>query len=59
MKSIKWGMLFVGFALARAVTYTTVYVSPPTSILPSRPPSELVSSFCLLSGGLIFMASVC
>ncbi|KAF3490579.1 uncharacterized protein GIQ15_00096 [Arthroderma uncinatum] len=27
------------------------------SILPSRPPSELVTSFCLISGGLIFMLS--
>lgn len=56
--SVKWGMLFVGFALSRAVTYIMTYLSPPTSILPSRPPSELVSSFCLLSGGIIFMASV-
>ena len=53
----QWGMLFVGFALARAVTYILTYVSPPSSYLPSRPPSELVSSFCLISGGLIFVAS--
>lgn len=53
----QWGTLFVGFALARAVTYLLVYLSPPTSYLPSRPPSELISSFCLISGGLIFMAS--
>ena len=54
----KWGMLLVGFSLSRAVTYLTMYISPPTSVLPSRPPSELVSSFCLVAGGLIFMASV-
>lgn len=53
----QWGMLFVGFALARAVTYILTYLSPPTSYLPSRPPSEIVSSFCLISGGLVFMAS--
>ncbi|KAL6721122.1 hypothetical protein ACLMJK_000222 [Lecanora helva] len=53
----QWGMLFVGFALARAVTYILMYISPPTSYLPSRPPSELISSFCLISGGLIFIAS--
>ena len=53
----QWGMLFVGFALARAVTYILTYISPPTSYLPSRPPSELISSFCLISGGLIFIAS--
>jgi hypothetical protein len=54
----QWGTLFVGFALARAVTYILFFISPPTSIFASRPPSELVSSFCLVSGGLIFMASV-
>ena len=53
----QWGMLFMGFALARAVTYVLTYISPPTSYLPSRPPSELVTSFCLISGGIIFMAS--
>ena len=53
----QWGSLFVGFALARAVTYITLYVRPPTSYLPSRPPSELISGFCLISGGILFMAS--
>lgn len=54
----QWGMLLVGFALARGVTYILLYISPPASLLPSRPPSELISSFCLMSGGLIFMLSV-
>ena len=53
----QWGTLFMGFALARAVTYILTYLSPPTSYLPSRPPSELITSFCLISGGIIFMAS--
>lgn len=53
----QWGTLLVGFGLARGVTYIILYVSPPTSIFPSRPPSELVSAFCLISGGLILMAS--
>jgi hypothetical protein len=53
----QWGSLFVGAALARGVTYILMYLSPPTSFLPSRPPSELVVAFCLLSGGLIFMCS--
>ena len=52
-----WGTLFFGAALARGVTYITVYLSPPTSYLPSRPPSEVVVSFCLISGGLLFMSS--
>ncbi|KAI9871417.1 MAG: hypothetical protein M1830_002934 [Pleopsidium flavum] len=53
----QWGTLLVGFSLARAVTYVVTYISPPTSLLPSRPPSEIISAFCLISGGLIFMAS--
>ena len=53
----QWGTLFVGFALARGVTYVLTYLSPPTSYLPSRPPSELITSFCLISGGIVFMAS--
>ena len=53
----QWGTLLVGFSLARAVTYIISYIAPPTSIYPSRPPSELVSAFCLISGGIIFMAS--
>lgn len=53
----QWGTLFAGGALARVVTYILIYLSPPTSSLPSRPPSELISSFCLISGGLIFIAS--
>ena len=54
----QWGTLFIGFALARAVTYILFFISPPTSVFASRPPSELVAAFCLISGGLIFMASV-
>lgn len=54
----QWGMLLVGFSLARAVTYIIICLKPPTSLLPYRPPSELITSFCLISGGLIFMLSV-
>ena len=53
----QWGTLLVGFSIARAITYILLYLSPPTSILPSRPPSELITSFCLMATGLIFMAS--
>lgn len=54
----QWGTLFVGAAFARALTYIIFYLSPPVSVLPSRPPSELITAFCLTAGGLIFMASV-
>jgi hypothetical protein len=53
----QWGTLLSGFAVARFFTYLINYVRPPSSIYPSRPPTELVSSFCLISGGLVFMAS--
>ena len=54
----QWGNLLVGFGLARGVTYLMLYLKPPTSYLPARPPTEIIASFCLLSGGLIFMLSV-
>lgn len=54
----QWGDMLVGFGLARGVTYLLLFIRPPTSYLPARPPSEIVASFCLISGGLIFMLSV-
>ncbi|ATZ47308.1 hypothetical protein BCIN_02g06000 [Botrytis cinerea B05.10] len=53
----QWGTLLVGAAFARAATYVVFYLSPPTSILPGRPPTEIITAFCLMAGGLIFMAS--
>jgi len=53
----QWGTFFVCVSLARAVTYIIIYLKPPTSYLPGRPPSELVTAFCLMTGGAIFMGS--
>lgn len=53
----QWGSLLVGASLARGVTYFLSYIKPHTSYLPARPPSELICAFCLMSGGVIFMAS--
>jgi len=53
----QWGLLFAGFAVARNLTYLTLWLKPPQSYLPSRPPTEIVAAFCLVSGGSIFMAS--
>lgn len=53
----QWGTLFVGFALARALTYVIFWLKPPTSYVPTRPPTEIVAAFCLISGGIVFMAS--
>lgn len=57
MMHSQWGMLFSGYAMVRAVTYFVLYIKPPSSHYPSRPPSELVAAFCLTAGGLMFMAS--
>jgi hypothetical protein len=53
----QWGTLLVGAAFARALTYVIFYLAPPTSMLPGRPPSELITAFCLMAGGFIFGAS--
>lgn len=53
----QWGTLLSGFSLCRGFTYLLTYLSPPKSIYPSRPPTELAASFCLISGGLVFMLS--
>jgi hypothetical protein len=54
----QWGDLLFAASLARMATYVLVYLRPPRSALPSRPPTELLTAFCLISGGLIFMESV-
>jgi hypothetical protein len=54
----QWGQLLAGASFARFLTYLIMYLSPPTSILPSRPPTELLASFGMTAGGIIFMASV-
>jgi hypothetical protein len=53
----QWGSMFMGVAAARCLTYITLYVAPPTSYLPSRPPTEIITSFCLIAGGITFMLS--
>lgn len=54
----QWGNMLIGFALSRGLTYVLMFLRPPTSYLPARPPTEIVSAFCLIAGGLIFMLSV-
>jgi hypothetical protein len=53
----QWGTLLLGGSFSRAATYIIFYIRPPTSFLPSRPPSELITAFCFIAGGLLFMAS--
>lgn len=54
----QWGNLLTGASFARGLTYVIMYLKPPRSVLPSRPPTELLASFGLIAGGIIFMASV-
>ncbi len=54
----QWGNLLSGASFARGFTYVLTYLKPTKSIFPSRPPTELLTAFGLISGGIIFMASV-
>ena len=54
----QWGTLLLGASFARAATYVIFYLAPPSSVLPGRPPTELITAFCLIAGGMLFMASV-
>lgn len=54
----QWGNLLTGASFARGLTYVIMYLKPPKSVLPSRPPTELLTAFGLIAGGTIFMASV-
>ncbi|KAG9229641.1 integral membrane protein-like protein [Amylocarpus encephaloides] len=53
----QWGNMLVGGAFARGATYVIFYLKPPTSALPGRPPTEIITAFCLMAGGFIFMVS--
>ncbi|KAK1830542.1 hypothetical protein QBC39DRAFT_353831 [Podospora conica] len=53
----QWGQLLAGASVARGVTYLVMWLKPPTSARPSRPPTEVLAAFGLVSGGTIFMAS--
>ncbi|KAK3384791.1 hypothetical protein B0H63DRAFT_170871 [Podospora didyma] len=53
----QWGNLLTGSSVARGFSYVLTYLKPPKSIYPSRPPTELLTAFGLMAGGIIFMAS--
>ncbi|KAI9574531.1 hypothetical protein HD554DRAFT_2010558 [Boletus coccyginus] len=52
-----WGWLLLGFSVLRCLTYFFLWLGPPKSVLPSRPPTEALGSFFLACGGLMFMFS--
>lgn len=53
----QWGMMLAAFSVARIFTYIILCLNPPKSLLPYRPPTEVIASFCLMGGGLVFMLS--
>ena len=53
----QWGNLLMFGGLARGATYLLCFLKPPTSILPGRPPTEVVAAFCFIAGGVVFMVS--
>lgn len=46
-----WGAMLVAFAICRILTYAFLYLRPPASTLPSRPPTEVLASFFCACGG--------
>jgi hypothetical protein len=51
------GNLLAGAAAARILTYLLMYLAPSSSNSSARAPSESVTSFCLMTAGLMLMAS--
>ena len=52
-----WGN-FLGLAAAfRILTYLFLFLRPPASVLPARPPTEALAALCLTAGGVVFVLS--
>lgn len=54
---VQWGNLLSYGSFFRLFTFLILYFSRDVTNKPFQPITELVSSFCLLAGGLIFMES--
>ncbi|WWD19150.1 hypothetical protein CI109_103608 [Kwoniella shandongensis] len=53
-----WGTLLAGGSIFRCLTYFFLWLRPPIeSKLPSRPPTEIITSFGWAAGGIVFMLS--
>ena len=53
----QWGSLLSYGSFFRILTYIIFYLKPAKSSKPTRPITELITSFCLICGGIIFMES--
>ncbi|TID16291.1 hypothetical protein CANINC_004193 [Pichia inconspicua] len=54
---VQWGSLLTYGTFFRLLTFILMSYPPFRSNKPTKPLTELITSFCLLSGGLIFMES--
>ncbi|KAM0791382.1 hypothetical protein ACM66B_005847 [Microbotryomycetes sp. NB124-2] len=52
-----WGLFLGLFGVFRCLTYFFLFLRPPASILPSRPPTEALASLFLACGGVVFILS--
>lgn len=53
----QWGYLLSAGSFFRMATFILLMLVPNKNLAPSRPFTELITSFCLLAGGAIFMQS--
>lgn len=53
----QWGTLFCVGAVFRLFTYLIIFLTVPNSTRPTKPFTELIVSFCLICGGLVFIQS--
>lgn len=57
MVHMQWGYLLSYGSFFRLFTYVILFLVPNKDLKPSMPFTELISSFCLMCGGLVFMES--
>ncbi|CDO93118.1 unnamed protein product [Kluyveromyces dobzhanskii CBS 2104] len=54
---VQWGNLLSYGSFFRVFTFILLMLVPNQNLNPSRPFTELITSFCLICGGLVFMES--
>ncbi|AET38209.1 Tvs1p Ecym_2486 [Eremothecium cymbalariae DBVPG len=54
---VQWGYLLSYGSFFRIITFILLMLVPNKNLAPSHPFTELIASFCLICGGLIFMES--
>lgn len=53
-----WGNLLILFSIFRILSYCFLYLRPPTSFLPTRPPTEAIASLFLTCSGVASVLSM-